>query len=137
MFPSTVNKEGEEVTLETGAMEGPGGGVEAYEECWVDRPAVKLPGEEKRGGWVIKGEGEGGGKGMIIRIGGVVAGVWRGSGGEIGVRRWRWDGKGWVVELVIGELEAPVGGEGFGKIGMGEIFVKDGVSWECVEVMEW
>lgn len=140
MFPSSINSDGEEVTLETGAMEGPSGEVESYEECWVDLPPVKLPGEEGLRGWVLKGEGKGGeGRGMIIRIGGLVAGVWRGKEGEIGVRRWRWDGesKGWEVVLVIGDLECPVSVEGFGKIGMGEKFAKEGVSWECVEVMEW
>ncbi|CAG8959657.1 hypothetical protein HYFRA_00001560 [Hymenoscyphus fraxineus] len=172
MYPPTLNSVGETVVLETGSMlNEDSGSVEAYEECWVDVPPVAVGGEEKRRGWVLRSipvdsvastsstsvtpEG----KGMIIRIGAIIQGVFRSASGEMGVRRWVWssdselgrDAKAgkeyeekeppWKVVLSIGVLECPIDVKGFATmertLEVGSRIEGARVGWECVEVMEW
>ncbi|CAG8975088.1 hypothetical protein HYALB_00008927 [Hymenoscyphus albidus] len=152
MYPPTQNSVGETVVLETGSMMNEeSGSVEAYEECWVDLPPLMVGGEERRG-WVLRTSSLSStsstsatpqGKGMIIRIGAIIQGVFRSASGEMGVRRWMWSSDSelgrksdpkreaepgkkaeagneyegeelpWKVVLSIGVLECPIDVKGF------------------------
>lgn len=141
MVPS--NQPGE--TLESGQMVNPDTGVmQRYEECWLDEE----PGEgEASKGWVLRrhdeeeegagAEAEGGGRGIVVKIGSRVQGILR-VGGEVAVGKWEIAAPGsssWTAVAEIGgmaKMGFPTGLPAAPAVGE-KVRAQDGRQWVCLE----
>lgn len=134
--------------LEYGAIPHPiTGNVTKYVECWEDIEPAIIDEEEMHKSCVLKCDNDNG-KGMIIRVGGIVQGLLiregeEGKEREICVMRIEWNtgSREWKKTVAIGAFPLPVVvvdrevGRG---IKVGEKFQGgNGLEWVCVEVYDW
>ncbi|KAK8056576.1 hypothetical protein PG993_001803 [Apiospora rasikravindrae] len=125
-------------TIESGRMVNPDTGLmQAYEECWLDEE----PGAgAASAGWVLRyheEQADGGGRGVMVKIGGRVQGVLR-VGGEVAVGRWEVvpGSSSWAAIAEIGSMAKtgfptglPVAGPTPGE----KVQAQDGRQWVCLE----